>query len=438
MKYQTGQGRGFCLGVAAIGCVVYGFGAAGQEAGLADTEQGTRSVPILARDRLVGEWTGWRGRIEEQGLKLGGENVSEFSTVFDGGIHQKASFRNILTIEAEADLDRLAGVQGGSTYIQFLSVNAESGGSGDAGDFQGYSNIESAHSLDVIYELWYEQRLFNDKLRIKAGKIDANSEFSFVGAAGNFANSSAGFSPTVFAFPSYPDPATAVTVFGTVFDRDGVRVGLGYGLFDGAAAVDGVRTGTRGPSSFFSDKISDDCFHIGQLNVSWDRAGEEPLLMSIGRVSAGVWHHTGEFERFDSGTEDSSGGFFATGEVRLFGSSPRDDFATSDGVFVFGQYGWADEEVSEVGQHLAGGVVWRGVLPERADDSAGVYVTLADLSDKDGAGFRDNELAIDVYYRLQLAPAVFVQPELQFIVNPSGDPNADDAIVGGLRVGIAF
>ena len=160
--------------------------------------------------------------------------------------------------------------------------------------------------------------------------------------------------------------------------------------------------------------------------------------MSIGRVSAGVWHHTGEFERFDSGTEDSSGGFFATGEVRLFGSSPRDDFATSHGVFVFGQYGWADEEVSEVGQHLAGGVVWRGVLPERADDSAGVYVTLADLSDKDGAGFRDNELAIDVYYRLQLAPAVFVQPELQFIVNPSGDPDADDVIVGGLRVGITF
>ena len=278
MRNQTGQGRRCRLGVAVIGCVVNGFAAAGQEAGSADTEHGTRSVPILARDRLAGEWSGWRGRIEEQGLKLGGENVSEFSTVFDGGIHQKASFRNLLTIEAEADLDRLAGVQGGSAYIQFLSVNAESGGSGDAGDFQGYSNIESDHSLDVIYELWYEQRLFNDKLRIKAGKIDANSEFSFVGAAGDFASSSAGFrSDSLWPFRAIRTRRTAVTVFGTVFDRDGVRVGLGYGLFDGAAAVDGVRTGTRGPSSFFSDDLSDDCFHIGQLDVSWDRSGKEPV-----------------------------------------------------------------------------------------------------------------------------------------------------------------
>lgn len=434
---------GSLIGLVLLGGLACPLRAAGQGEAVAPGEDAPNPVTVFDRDRITGDWWGARERLEAKGLTVGGETISEFSSVFDGGINQRGSFRNLLTVDAEADMDALLGLRGGTAFIQYLSVNAEDGGSLDTGDLQVYSNIENASSLDVIYELWYEQLFFGDRVRIKAGKVDANSEFAFVEAAGDFANSSAGFSPSIFAFPSYPDSAAGINIFATVYEGEGTRATIGYGLYDGAAAADGVRTGSRGPSTFFDDDISDDYFHIGQFSLSWDSFMPESAMLGGGRVSAGVWHHTGTFDRFDGASEQGVTGLFATGEIRVFdpdwnpGSRAQSD-APERGVYVFGQYGWADDEVGEVSQHLAGGVVWRGPTPERPDDSAGLYLSLVDLSDEAASGFGDDEFVLDAYYRAQLAPAVFVQPEIQYIVNPSGDPAIDDALVGGIRVGVTF
>lgn len=413
------------------------------------------ALSLLERDRLTGDWWGVRSRLEQAGLTIGGEYIAEYTSVLDGGRNNRGSFRNQLTLDAELDLESAFGVAGGTAFVQYLSVNANTGGSVDAGDIQFFSNIEYDRSLDIIYELWYEQSLFDDRLRLKVGKVEANNEFNYVDAAVEFANSSAGFSPTIFAFPSLPDPATSINVFGTVVDDEGFNLTLGYGLYDGAAAVDGVRTGTRGPSTFFSDDRSDDYFHIWQADFSWEAILSEGSLLKDGRVSLGGWYHDGEFDRFDGGTEDGTAGLFVTGEIRWFdpdrvmteaGSSEAPAHSASQaggdapdrGVYLFAQYGWADDDVSEVAQHFAGGVVWRGPYASRPDDSCGIYASLADLSGSPAAGFDNDEFVVDVYYRLQLTPAVYMQPEFQYIVNPSGDAAIDDAVVVGVRIGVAF
>ena len=85
-------------------------------------------------------------------------------------------------------------------------------GEDEAGPAQGFSNID-APSRTTLYEAWMEQRLFSDRLRVKAGKIDANSEFAAVPTAGDFLNSSMGFSPTIVGFPSYPLPKAGYQCF---------------------------------------------------------------------------------------------------------------------------------------------------------------------------------------------------------------------------------
>jgi len=362
--------------------------------------------------------------LERAGVSLGGELVLEYSGVIDGGVREHGSFRRLLTVDAEFDLEASLGLEGGTAFAQFLSVNAERGGSLDAGDFQGYSNIENDRSLDALYEAWCEQRFLDDRVRLKIGKVDANSEFAFVGVAGEFANSSAGFSPTVQGFPSYPDPAFSVNAFVVAHEWDGASLTLGYGLYDGAAGVDGVPTGRRGPSTFFSDELSGDYFHVGQAEVAWER----------GRASLGGWLHTGDFQRFDGGGSDHASGLFMTGEHRLTGGGGEE----GRGVYVFGQYAWADDDVSEAHQHVGGGVVARGLFGGREGDSAGVYATFVDLSDASGAGFARDEFAVEVYYRLAVTEGVWVQPGAQWVMNPSGDPAIDDAIVLGVRVGVEF
>lgn len=421
--------RAIVIAAALLGTAVY---ANGDERSAVSNE-----APIFGRERFSGDWWGLRSDLEEAGIAVGGAYIVEFSTVLDGGVSETGYFRNLLTLDAEFDLDTILGLEGGSVFIQYLSVNGESGGTRDSGDLQVYSNIESDRHLDVLYEAWYQQQLFDGRLRLKLGKVDANSEFAFVDIAGDFSNSSAGFSPTILAFPSYPDPATSVNAFFTLVEEEAYALTFGYGLYDGALQ-DGVNTGSRGPSSFFDDDASDAIFHAGQAELAWDRSGDGRSWFTGGRLSAGVWHHTADFERFDGGTDDGTTGFFLTGEARLFDPDAGDAQGPDRGVYLFAQYGWADEEVSEVTQHFGGGLVWRGPWEGRPDDSLGLYASLAALSDETGAGFDDDELALSAYYRVQLSPAVFVQPEIQFIENPSGSDAIDDALVLGLRVGIEF
>lgn len=414
-----------------------------------------QAIPTFERARTTDQWWTQRTDLKSRGLTIGGEYIAEFTSVFDGGINERGSFRNLLTLDAELDFETALGWEGGTLFLQYLSVNASSGGSADAGDIQVFSNLENARSLDVIYEMWYEQTLFDDRLRLKIGKVDANSEFDFIDAASDFSNSSAGFSPTIFAFPTYPDPATSINIFGTVVDNDRVSLKLGYGFYDGAAAVDGIRTGTRGPAGFFSDNHSDDCFQVAQAELRWERLMTEGSVLKDGRLSIGGWYHDGTFERFDGGADSGTFGLFVTGEIRLFDpdciqpalggqqTAGRASYgaasdSTDRGVYLFAQYGSADKDVSEVAQHFAVGVVWRGPDAHRPDDSLGVYASLANLSSDPGAGFDDDERVIDAYYRLRLTPAIFAQPEIQYIINPSGDTSVGDSLVAGIRIGVAF
>ena len=172
---------------------------AAEDAGSAGGSEwfGTGGLPMTQWSRATGDWGGVRSRLEELGLTISAENVLEYSEVFDGGVEREDSFRNLFTLGAELDLEAAVGLHGGTFFIQYLSVSAENGGTGDAGDIQGFTNIENDRSLDVIYELWYEQLFADGCVRVKVGKVDANSEFAYVApmqdfsAAGELTNSSA-------------------------------------------------------------------------------------------------------------------------------------------------------------------------------------------------------------------------------------------------------
>ncbi|MCA9293345.1 MAG: carbohydrate porin [Phycisphaerales bacterium] len=369
------------------------------------------------RERITGDWVGARPMLEDSGLTIDCAYIGEWMGVLDGGVRRKGSVRGLLDVNATLDLDAAFGWEGAQVFADFYWIDGNSL-SADAGDFQGVSNIE-ADNRTQLSELWFEQVLFEGQLRIKVGKIEGNAEFGFVEAAGDFLNSSAGFSPTIVAMTTYPDPATGVVVSWNATDR----VSITGGVFDGAGAVDGVTTGDLGPATFFSDDQSDDYAWMGEVNVGWDG----------GRAGVGVWHHTGDFARFDgSGDESGTTGFYALGEHRVWSADDEDE----RGVDVFGQFGWADEDVSEVSWHLAAGAAWMGPFDSRPDDATGVYVSRAALSGP--AGFDDDETTIELFYKVQLTPAVSVKPDLQFVFNPGGDSTVDDAVVGGVRVEIAF
>ncbi|MBI1190813.1 MAG: hypothetical protein GC200_09070 [Tepidisphaera sp.] len=382
--------------------------------------------PYWQWDRATGDWGGGRTWLIDHGFTVEGSYVQHWSSVWDGGARNVASTRHVFDINATADLDKMFGLTGATLYADAYFASNR-GGSRDVGDVQGISNIDTGINVNQLAELWYQQKLFDDVLRLKVGKIDANGEFDFVNAAGDFLTSSAGFSPTINGFPTYPAPATGVVAF--VYPVKNAYIS--GGVFDGATR-DGYFTGNRGPDQFFSDDKSSSWFFIGEAGCSWD----DLFGLGAGRAAVGGHYHTGRATTFNGDSKAGASGVYALAEQQLFAPGTSDE-EKARGLFAFGQFGWTEDSVSPSKFHVAGGLMLKGTFPSRDEDTTGVYVSYDDLSDAAGSPYTSDETAIEVYYKIHLTPFINITPDFVYIVNPGGQ-GLDDATIGQLRVEVLF
>ncbi|MDX6766368.1 MAG: carbohydrate porin [Candidatus Methylacidiphilales bacterium] len=102
---------------------------------------------------------------------------------------------------------------------------------------------------------------------------------------------------------------------------------------------------------------------------------------------------------------------------------------------------------------LGGGLVYTGLIPGRDADAAAIGVLNTNHSgsfqtantDSNGQFHDGNEFVVEVCYVCQATPWWKVQPDIQYIVNPSGGIPRDqdgrfagDALVVGIRSTLLF
>lgn len=129
-------------------------------------------------------------------------------------------------------------------------------------------------------------------------------------------------------------------------------------------------------------------------------------------------------------------GWSATLEQRLTGQEATGDGAAS-GLTVFAKYGHADDRVSDFAQHFMLGLVEETPFGLEGH-AAGVMVSAVDLSDQAAAGYSGNETTLEAFYRWPALGFPVLRPDLQYIASPSGAVGVQDAVVGTLRMEVAF
>lgn len=82
-----------------------------------------------------------------------------------------------------------------------------------------------------------------------------------------------------------------------------------------------------------------------------------------------------------------------------------------------------------------GGMHYRGLMPSREDDTFGLAVAHASISDDLYAAkeIDSHETAVELTYRAQVFPWLAIQPGVQIIPNPRADSSLDKAVVSLLR-----
>lgn len=323
--------------------------------------------------------------LSNRGIDLSLTVTNDLSTNFTGGTGSPETFDRVLVdVTATFDTGKL-GLWSGGTARARMHQYSEANDGDYVGDAQTFSNIDAEPDLN-LYELWLEQKIPNHPWRIRGGIIDANTIFATVEHAGEFLNSSMGYSPTILHLPTYPTP------------RPGINA-----MFDGernALAVGAYRTENDG---WFTVSQVGRRFHVGNEAEA--------------RIAGGLWHLRESIQPLTGALADSTTGIFLVQElaVRLppLGRS-------SDGMFaLFAQYGHASARVSPFKTHVGTGFTWQA-LPWRAQDSLGAGLSMAQFGKPAATQSSLSEVSFEGYYKFHLTRGLDLINDLQYIQHPSG------------------
>lgn len=422
------------------------------------------SMPASAADlkTLTGQWRGVRPALEQKGLTLELIYTLDALANVSGGRRRGLELLGEIDLLSTLELEPLLGWQGGKLYFSGLGTH---GGdpSDHVGDAQVVSNI-AAFDTWKLYEAWFEQRLWSEKVGWLLGLYDLNSELEVIPTAELFLHSSQGIGADIGLSGINGPSVFPTTSLGSRLELRPVE-----SFYVLATVLDGVSGDPDQPRGTQVILRSDDglllASEIGFLNTPrldrplerrTRRQTEEPELALqeglrqgyFGKYGVGVWGYTTEqedFFRVDGAgrprTHRGTHGAYLFGEQRVY-CEPDDRV---QGLSVFARIGAADDTVNPVDSYLGGGLVYRGFLPGRDRDRLGLAVAAAHF----GADFRQAsrlagesleswEVTVELTYRVRITRWCQVQPDLQYVVNPGGSSSRHDALVMGARLSVTF
>ena len=378
---------------------------------------------FFEQETLTNNWFGVGETLQEKGISvaLGVTNTYQLNLRNSNTLTHRRSGRwtGSYTLEMEVDLDRLMGVPG---LVYTSAGGSWSDGLDDSsiGSLFGVNSGAGGDRTIDLTQLYYELDLFEEALRIRLGKLDITGGFECRGCpvafdssmyAGDdsfqFLNGSLSNNPTI----PFPDNGIGVVVYYQPLEWFYVCAG---------AADQQADVRTTGLNTAFHDEQY--YFTIAETGVAPQIDSPNGPLQGIYRV--GVWYDAPKDTLDGMATQDDIG-FYVTVDQAAFRENQDDD----QGLALFGRYGFANEDVSQVEHFWSIGAQYQGLIPSRDNDILGIGYSYGQLSNQ--GGFTENsEIVREIYYNIEVTPFLRITPGLQLINNAGGvDANATVASV---------
>ncbi len=157
-------------------------------------------APALPRPAVTPGRVDWRTLRHQPGITFEGAVTSDASTG-SASLRGARGLRAHTVLSVALDLDTLVGWRGLSLYAEH-KIKRGRNASELAEAIQSVSNID-ADDFRAFGEVFVEQRLVQERVRLRLGRLDFNSDFAGTDHGGDFLNASMGFSPSVTAAPAF-------------------------------------------------------------------------------------------------------------------------------------------------------------------------------------------------------------------------------------------
>jgi porin len=351
----------------------------------------------------------------DRGISFAPVYYGEVFTNTRGGISTNNATRYLGLLDLPIKLDfKMLGLRApGRFYLLGQHTHGEGLTENFVGDSLFISNIDSFVNITRIGEYWWEADLIKDKVTVRLGKQDVNTQFLRIDTANDFIQSTFGLSPST-AFPTYPNQSMAAALLVQLTDS----LKAGFGIWD--AFYEGGNSGISGNGSVFI---------VGELEYSYALVNDSlPGKLAFAATYESAGELAGEpvsaVHEYSFQIEQFLYREFEVIEADLQG------LAMFAGYYP--RFPGALVPDKSIGDSVIAGLVYTGLIPRRDNDVTGLGVAWVELF-KGGTG---QETVLECFYKANINPHVSIQPDLQYIVSPSGI--YPDALVTGLRFILAW
>lgn len=322
----------------------------------------------------------------------------------------------------------------------FFLYSALTFGTGpDVGDLHGISNINAGGNTMRIVELWYEHSFPYSHSSIIFGMHDFNGEFYVSEYAGLFINAGFGMGQVIGenGGPSgYPLTTLGVRLKSEVTENSYFQIAM----YDGAASDEEF-------NQILAPKLDkNEGVFVGAEGGIFKNEPGDPN--GYYKIAAGFWYLRAEQYGFDTIVLDTNGD-----PKPVLADNPKPG---TSGVYFFAEtsigekmglffkYGKGRQEYIQHSQFMAAGLNFTGAIPGRDEDVLGLAAlrtnnSPAYLAQLDDANIEYKaETVIELTYTAQITDWLMVQPDYQYIQNPSMDQNIVKSSVIGVRAQAVF
>jgi len=350
---------------------------------------------------------------------VGATNITDVLGNVQGGLQRGTRILNKTDITASYTSDDTSGWSAFAD-VQFTDATNFSGVL--VGDAQTVSNIDAPAGLRLA-NAWIAKD-FGGRGGFKTGIIDLNTEFDVQSTGALFLNSAFGIGPDFSqSGRSGPSifPNTGLGLVG--WWLPGGHWQLKAGLFEGSPG-DPSHPGRTSFSTTGSD---------GALVVMEARNHLTPDFV----IGAGTWRYTEAFDAIDPsrGRLRGNSGFYAIADGLLW-AAPEGE---KTGLSGWLRAGFADRRINPVGLAMSGGLTYTGPFGRLADQAGfafsrvGFGMPARQAALINGGAIGEAETTLEATYGFNVNSHLSVQPDVQYVISPSGDPALRDALVLGSR-----
>jgi porin len=405
----------------------------------------------LDQEHLFNDWLGYGHEMRKSGFDLNGYFTADLLGNPVGGMSQGFDAASSMGMQLVVDFDTLVGLKG-TQFITSMIWRAGDNLSADhIGNLFTVAQLYGGQNLR-LYEFMLRQKLFDDQLVIEAGRTAAFDRFLSFPIFWNYVNNGIDGNPKgiFFSVPAFGQTVYPTSSWGLFSkwqpaDQKWYLQAGGYLLDsdDGANSTSGLNWTfdvDLGPAAFVQTgyHLNDDVTDTGL-----------PGDYAIGAFVSGD-----NQPKYLSPTESQSnaGGYIFLQQMlfthdhseanlkrkrNFWGPGAMEGLTAFTAIVITPM-----DSISMFPLYVDGGLTYQGIIPGRPDDFLSFGVMWGEVSDElqqsQGPGHQTYEAVLELNYRYFVTPFFYIQPDVQYVIQPGATDTIENALVLGAQVSVNF